>query len=273
LQPRGWLALRRRLAVARVVAAFLLVWTAGGCASGAGEDERLPEPTPTPRSGPDLSDADLWLSFEADTVGYDGATAYPDASGGPFNGRVVTANDGNVERVPGADGSGAAVAFPAKCEAASGCPRAMVEILPHPALNPGEDDFEYGASVWLAPDQTTTGSNIMQKGRFGTEGGLWKLQVDKDTGEPSCVVGSGTDLVDVRSSVSVSDSAWHFVVCRRDGEGLSIRVDDTVDRVDGHVGSVSNAEPVRIGSPGVADQDDQFHGRVDNVFVRIDAAD
>ena len=53
-------------------------------------------------------------------------------------------------------------------------------------------------------------------------------------------------------------------------EGLSIRVDDTVDRVDGRTGSVSNQWPVRIGSPGVGDDDDQFHGRVDDVFLRID---
>ena len=99
----------------------------------------------------------------------------------------------------------------------------MVEVLPDPALNPGEGDFEYGAAVWLSPEQTTTGSNIVQKGRFGTAGGLWKLQVDTDAGEPSCVVRSGTDELIVRSSVSIADSAWHFVVCRRDKEGLSIQ--------------------------------------------------
>jgi hypothetical protein len=253
------------------LAAVLMVGAASGCAE-RGEDARLPEPEPT-RSGPDFSDADLWLSFESDTVGYDGSAAYPDALGGPFVGRVVTANDGRVERVPGADGRGRALAFPTKCSAPSGCPRAMLEVLPDPALNPGEGDFEYGASVWLSPDQTTTGSNIVQKGRFGTSGGLWKLQVDSDAGEPSCVIGSGTDLLSVRSSVSISDSAWHRVVCRRDGDGLSIHVDDTADRVNGRTGSVTNGWPVRVGSPGVGDHDDQFHGRVDDVFIRMDPAD
>lgn len=259
--------------MARVgLAAVLLVGAANGCADpGTGQDARLPEPEPTSRSGPDLSDADLWLSFDADAVGVDGSREYPDALGGPFAGRVVTSNDGRVERVPGADGDGDAVAFPAKCTAPNGCPRAMVEVLPNPALNPGEGEFEYGASVWLSPDQTTTGSNIMQKGRFGMAGGLWKLQVDNDAGEPSCVVRSGTDLLTVRSSVSISDSAWHRVVCRRDREGVSIHVDDTVDRVDGRTGSVDNEWPVRVGSPGVGDQDDQFHGRVDDVFLRIDS--
>ena len=248
--------------------AALLVAVASGC-GGPEDGAPLPEPDPPSQTGPDLSDADLWLSFEDDSVGYDGATEFPDALDGPFAGRVVTANDGTVERVPGADGSGAAVAFPAKCTAPVGCPRAMVEVMPDPALNPGEGAFEYGATVWLAPDQTTTGSNIMQKGRFGTAGGLWKLQVDNDAGKPSCVVGSGTDLVTVRSSVSISDSAWHRVVCRRDGTGLSIQVDDTVDQEDARAVSVSNEWPVRVGSPGVGDEDDQFHGRLDDVYLKI----
>ena len=251
------------------LAALFLVGAAGGCAPDTGEDARLPRSEPTTRSGPDLSDAGLWLSFEDTTVDYDGSTAYPDALGGPYAGRVVTANGGRVEQVSGADGRGAAVAFPAKCTTSSGCPSAMVEVLPSPALNPGGDDFEYGASVWLSPDQTTTGSNIVQKGRFGTAGGQWKLQVDNLAGEPSCVLRSGDDQLIARSSVSIADSAWHHVVCQRDQEGLSIRVDDTVDREDGRSGSVSNQWPVRVGSPGVGDDDDHFHGRIDNVFLRI----
>jgi hypothetical protein len=257
-----------RARVGLAVAAILLFGVASSC--GSGERDTPPAvPEPTSRSGPDLSDADLWLSFDGDTVGYDGATEYPDALGGPFAGRVVTANDGKIELVPGPDGGGDAVAFPARCTAPRGCPRAMVEVIADPALNPGESDFEYGAAVWLSPDQTTTGSNIVQKGRFGTAGGQWKLQVDNEAGEPSCVVRSGADELLVRSSVSISDSAWHFVMCRRDGEGLSIHVDDTVDRVAGRTGSVDNEWPVRVGSPGVGDQDDQFHGRVDDVFLRV----
>jgi hypothetical protein len=259
----------RGRAARRGAVAIALVLVAAGCASGTGQSAR-PRPEPTSRPGPDFSDADLWLSFERITVDYDGASAYPDALGGPSAGRVVTAHGGRVERVPGPDGRGAAVAFPGKCTAPRGCPRAMLEILSRPALNPGERDFEYGAHVWLAPDQTTTGSNILQKGRFGTEGGQWKLQVDNEAGEPSCVVRSGAEALVVRSSVSITEPGWHDVVCRRDGEGLSIRVDDEVDRVRGDTGSVSNRWPATVGSPGVGDHDDQFHGRVDDVFLRID---
>jgi hypothetical protein len=265
--------LRRRRVVSRMaLGAVLLIVLTDGCSESPApaRKERPPTTAATDATRADLSDADLWLSFEEDAVAYDGSTEYPDALGGPLAGRVVTANDGTVERAPGADGSVASVAFPARCTASEGCPRAMVEVPPDPALDPGESDFAYGASVWLALDQTTTGSNILQKGRFGTDGGQWKLQVDSDAGEPSCVVRAGDVVLLVRSRVSIADSAWHRVVCSRDERGVSIRVDDTMDRRAGRTGSVANPSPVRVGSPGVGDHDDQFHGRIDDVFLRID---
>jgi hypothetical protein len=249
---------------------LLAVAVTTGCSSaGAGQGVRLPaSPTPS-AAGPDFSDATLWLAFEDESVDFDGATVYSDALDGPFDGRVVTSGGGGVERTAGPTGRGSAVAFPARCEAPSGCPRAIVEVARDPALDPGERDFEFGASVWLARDQTTRGSNIVQKGRFAADDGLWKLQVDSDEGEPSCVIRSGSDLLTVRSSVSIADGHWHHVRCLKDREGVTIEVDGTVDRKAAGIGSVSNGWPVRIGGPGVGEHDDQFHGRIDDVYLRI----
>lgn len=247
----------------------LLLVVAGCSPSDPDEDTSLPASASPSRSRPDLSDATFWLSFELDSIDFDGTRTYPDALDGPFDGRVVTADGGSVEVVPGAGDSERAVAFPEKCAAAEDCPRALVEIASEPDLDPGDEDFEYGASVWLAPDQTTSGSNIVQKGRFGTEGGLWKLQVDNDAGHPSCVIRSGDELVRVRSSVSIADSSWHHVVCRREGDDISIQVDGTVRRTSGRIGPITSTWPVRIGAPGVGEHDDQFHGRVDDVYLRI----
>lgn len=241
-----------------------------GCSSaGAGRGVRPPAPPSASTSGPDLSDATLWLAFEDESVDFDGATVYPDALDGPFDGRVVTSAGGGVEQTEGPADRGRAVAFPARCMAPSGCPRAIVEVAPDPALDPDESDFEFGASVWLAPDQTTRGSNIVQKGRFAADDGLWKLQVDSDEGEPSCVIRSGSDLLTVRSSVSIADGSWHRVRCLRDRAGVTIEVDGTADREAGRTGSVRNSWPVRIGGPGVGEGDDQFHGRIDDVYLRI----
>jgi hypothetical protein len=245
------------------------VVTTGCSSAGAGEGARLPASPSVSASGPDLSDATLWLAFEDEGVDFDGAIVYPDAEDGPFDGRVVTSGGGGVERTAGPSGRGSAVAFPERCWAPRGCPRAIVEVAADPALDPGESDFEFGASVWLAPDQTTRGSNIVQKGRFAVDDGLWKLQVDSDQGEPSCVIRSGSHLLVVRSSVSIADSSWHRVRCSRDRDGVTIQVDDTSDWKAGGAGSVSNGWPVRIGGPGVGEGDDQFHGRIDDVYLRI----
>ena len=255
--------IRGRASAAAV--AVLLVGVVSSC--GGDGDEGGPAPTTT--AATDLSDAALLLSFEDQGLTYQGDTEFPDALGRPFAGLVVTANDGTVEVVAGVDGRGDALAFPEKCDADAGCPRAMLEIPPDAALDPGSEDFEFGAAVWVAPDQTTTGSNIVQRGRFDTEGGLWKLQVDSLEGRPSCVVRSGDAQVLVRSTVSVADSAWHRVVCRRDATGVEIEVDGVVDRESGETGSVDSEWPLRIGSPGVGNEDDQFHGRIDDVFLRI----
>ena len=245
------------------------VVTAGCSSAGARRGDLLPASPSASPSGPDLSDSTLWLDFEDESVDYDGAVVYADALDGPFDGRVVTSGGGGVERTAGPADRGRAVAFPERCGAQSGCPRAIVEVAPDPALDPGESDFEFGASVWLAPDQTTRGSNIVQKGRFAVDDGLWKLQVDSDEGEPSCVIRSGSDLITVRSSVSIADGSWHRVRCVRDGSGVTIEVDGTADREAGRTGSVSNGWPVRIGGPGVGEGDDQFHGRIDDVYLRI----
>jgi len=258
-----------RLPLRTALAALVLTAAATGCGPD-GDDDAPPASQQT--AGPDLSKADLWLSFD-DDVTADGTEGFEDAAGGLSVGLVVAANGGEVEQVPGADGSGSAVAFPARCTAATGCPRALVEVMQDPSLDPGSHDFEYGATVWLAADQTTSGSNIVQMGRFGTDGGQWKLQVDSDEGQPSCVVrgdGPGAEPVVVRSKVSISDSEWHRVSCRRDDDGLTIDVDGETQEKDARIGSVTSEWPIRVGAPGVGEGDDQFHGEVDDVYLLID---
>ena len=77
-------------------------------------------------------------------------------------------------------------------------------------------------------------------------------------------------VVTVRSRVSIADSEWHRVVCRRDAEGVSIEVDGSVDRKPAGAARSNNAYPITVGSPGVGDHDDQFHGRIDDVFLEIE---
>ena len=239
---------------------------------GCGEDADPPTGTPTPsEQGPDYSDAALWLSFDEESEGDDGATEFTDELGGAYAGRVVAANGGEVAMVAGAESRGSALQFPAPCTDATGCPRVMVEVTPDGALDPGGSEFAFGAAVQLAPDETTAGSNVVQQGRFASKGGQWKLQVDGEEGLPSCLVRGEAGAVVVKSPVTVADGGWHRVVCFRDDDGVSIAVDGAVDREPGQTGPLTSLEPIRIGSPGLGDKDDQFSGRIDDVFLEVGA--
>lgn len=254
-----------------IPALAVLALLAAGCgATGTEPPERASVP-PAAAPAIDTRGAELWLSFDEQQPGFDGSPEYGDAQGGLISGKVVTANGGEVSVVAGAAGRGDALEFPDVCDDSIGCPRAMVEVPADPALDPGDRAFSYGASVRLPVERTAIGSNIVQSGRYGSEGGQWKLQVDGEEGLPSCILRSGDDIVKIRSETSVADDAWHRVVCRRDADGVSIEVDGDVRRKGVALGAVHTGMPVRIGSPGVGDDDDQFHGSVDDVVIDVDA--
>ncbi|MFC0221998.1 LamG-like jellyroll fold domain-containing protein [Nocardioides zeicaulis] len=250
-----------------LVALALLAVGCGASGTTTGTRASVPQ-APAPAVA--TAGAELWLSFDDVQAGFDGSPEYGDAQGGLITGRVVTANGGEVRDVAGGTGRGGAVAFPGTCTDATGCPRALVEVPTDPSLDPGDAPFSWGASVRLPPDETSAGSNVVQSGRYGSDGDQWKLQVDGEEGLPSCILRAEGEIVKIRSSTSVSDGAWHRVVCRRDADVLSIEVDGDVHRKPVVTGSVHTGLPVRIGSPGVGDHDDQFHGEIDDVVIDVD---
>ena len=182
------------------------------------------------RRAPGLTspNADLWLSFEDSTVASDGLAGLrrrQRRSGGRHGGR------GRRRRGPLRDrrrrrlGRG----LPGSCATSRSAARGRwSRSPPRRRSTPATGTSSYGAQVWLAADQTTTGSNIVQKGRFGTDGGQWKLQVDSEEGEPSCVVRgaapgaepwSCAQGVDRRLAVAPGD------LSPRRGRAISIEVD------------------------------------------------
>jgi hypothetical protein len=186
--------------------------------------------------------------------------------------RTAVAAGGAIVRE--ARDGGEAVRFPAPCAVYGdpACPRAILESGPSPALNPGARPLRFGASVRLRPEETTEGSNVVQKG-FALGRSQYKLQIDGRAGRPSCVL-VGTDSPAIHtaaSAVSVADGGWHAVECARDGAALTIVVDGTVtgratvpERL-----SVVNTLPLRIGGKGTSPNNDQFHGALDDVYVTV----
>ncbi|GGQ68964.1 LamG-like jellyroll fold domain-containing protein [Couchioplanes azureus] len=192
-----------------------------------------------------------------------------DESGHGHTLRLIAGNGGTVRAVP--HRSGQALRFPAKCRTTSGCPHAALQSTSSAALNPGTRPISFGAAVLLARSQTTRGQNIVQKG-YSSTSSQWKLQIDGAAGHPSCVLhGSGTGLKIARSSVSVADGSWHAVECRRTSTALTVVVDGAVrgSRAISARLSVANSRPLSIGGKGAYADNDQFHGIIDDVWVRV----
>jgi hypothetical protein len=170
-------------------------------------------------------------------------------------------------------GAGRAITFPPTCTATR-CPRLVLATPSSPALNPRTDPIRFGAEVRLDPGQTSGGQNILQKG-FSATGGQYKLQVDKLPGKPSCAMTSeGSPTIHLaHSNVSIADGTWHALECRRAGTALSILVDGVVrgTAVIPARLTVDNTAPLTLGGKGVSGDNDQFHGALDDAWVRIGA--
>jgi hypothetical protein len=75
-----------------------------------------------------------------------------------------------------------------------------------------------------------------------------------------------------RSRASIADGQWHAVECRRAGAALSIVVDDQVQATAAVPAALSvvTPQPFSIGGKGVGADNGQFHGSVDDVWIRVD---
>ena len=148
----------------------------------------------------------------------------------------------------------------------------ILESGPAGLLNPGTARLRYGATIWMAPTDTTEGANVLQKG-YSVGDSQFKLQVDGVAGRPSCVM-VGTDSPHIYvapADVTVANGQWHAVDCARAGGSLTVSVDG---QVRGRVAlpttlSVHNGDPLRIGGKGAGVDNDQFTGVVDDVHVQV----
>jgi hypothetical protein len=168
-------------------------------------------------------------------------------------------------------GPGKALAFPRKCAQAK-CARVVLQAGSSVDLNPGTAPIVYGASVRLARKQTTKGQNVVQKG-YSAGGSQYKMQIDGAAGKPSCAMVDDVAprIYLAKSSITVADKRWHTIECRRVGALLSIFVDGAAR---GAVAvplelSVVNSAPLSLGGKGGYQNNDQFQGVLDDVWVAV----
>ncbi|HET9517846.1 MAG TPA: LamG-like jellyroll fold domain-containing protein [Actinoplanes sp.] len=206
-------------------------------------------------------------AYNFDSTDADGT--FDDGSGYGHLLQTATRNGATLRTV--VHGAGRAVQFPDSCDGA-GCPRLVLQTDSTAALNPGRGPLRYGASVRLGAGQTAAGENILQKG-YSSVGGQYKLQVDGAQGKPSCVMSdqASTTTYLARSTQTIADGAWHKLECRRAGTALSLFVDDVQRaRVTVPAGlSVNTTQPLSLGGKGLGDNNDQFHGVLDDAWVAV----
>ncbi|WP_189079916.1 LamG-like jellyroll fold domain-containing protein [Mangrovihabitans endophyticus] len=262
--------------------------------TGCAREERLPvtgppspaaPSTPPPSAGVLAVDGSVTTHAEpGDDVGtastpisvhyaFDSSADEPvtDVDGGHLL-RTLAQNGGRLRLVP--RGDGLAVQYPKRCTLPSekDCPRAILEGLRDDDLNPGIRPLRYGASVLMRREDLADGANVLQKGYSVGGVSQYKLQVDHLGGHPSCViVGDGSHIYRAEPDLNVADGKWHRLDCARTDRGLVLSVDG-VERASVPVPaslSVANGEPLRIGGKGPSNRNDQFAGRIDDVYVVI----
>lgn len=192
-------------------------------------------------------------------------TKVRDVSGHRNHGTVKTSNGGHLRKRPGNPGK--AAKFPC-----IGCGRALINVPDKRQLDPRRDPFWFGAAVKVKEAEARRGKdpNIMQKGLINQRGGRWKLELIG--AHPQCTMSGSAGQLVVRSARDINDGTWHRLQCRRENGVLSLWIDGVLDKQKaGPTGRIANNAPVRIGGKALASGgNDQYHGRLDSVFYKID---
>lgn len=114
--------------------------------------------------------------------------------------------------------------------------------------------------------------NIAQKGQSTTAGGQWKIQAPG--GYPSCLFKSSIGQMAVKSTLDLSDGAWHTLRCIRTATAVRMYVDDVYQGVKNSpvpLGPINNNFPLTVGGKLDCDQIDvtcdYFTGQID--YLRL----
>lgn len=195
-------------------------------------------------------------------------TRVRDVSGHGHRGIVIVSGAGHLKRVDGHPG--VAAKYPRQCRR---CGRAIIEVSDDASLRPQRHPFAFGAAVRATDGQARAhrNPNIVQKGYINGAGGQWKLELVAS--RPRCVIAGRGGEVKAASTVSIDDGTWHNLQCRRDGRSVTLRIDGKVKaRGEGRIGRITTTAPIRIGgkSVGSTSDNDQYHGSLDNAYLRID---
>ncbi len=149
----------------------------------------------------------------------------------------------------------------------------IVSVPSAPSLNPGSRNFSFTVNMLttarIPPGAETP--NVMQKGRFDTAGGQYKLQLLPRPGASwaECDFHGSASRLSIAGGPNVADGRWHRIVCAKYATSVTLQVDGgTIYRATGTAGSISNNDELTLGAPSLGNED-QYLGQLDEVRVVI----
>lgn len=143
-------------------------------------------------------------------------------------------------------------------------PERVIQVADNPLLDPRGDTF----TVEIRYRTKENFGNIIQKGQSATPGGQWKIQ--NPMGLPSCLFKSPTGQAGVRSTINLSDDAWHTLTCVRTPTRVTMYIDGVYHRRRiADSGTIDNTKAMTIGGKINCDQVvttcDYFSGMIDYI--------
>lgn len=149
-------------------------------------------------------------------------------------------------------------------------PNSIATVPNSASLNPGSRDFTLTENI--RTNARVTNWNVTQKGYSVSPGGQYKIEIRHRgggaAGQVACVFRGSVGKVVLVNGPDVTDDRWHHIVCAKHATSVALQVDfGTIYRAYRTVGSISNTEPLTIGSK--APGDDQYIGRIDEVGLVV----
>ena len=150
-------------------------------------------------------------------------------------------------------------------------PAAAVTVRDSASLDPGSAritiDVHLLSSATMSHDW-----NVLQKGRWATRGGQYKVTVvPRDGGRRGyarCVFNGSQRRGIVTGGPNLLDGRWHDVRCIKTATQVRLAVDGRVIARNVSVGRIANDSPLTIGAKSRSGGD-QYVGKVDEVAVTI----
>ena len=135
--------------------------------------------------------------------------------------------------------------------------------IPNSGLNPQGADLHIGLSLRTTSVPKTPDFDLVRKGAFPQQ--LFKVEL-QPSGRVSCEITGSSGSTVVLGGPDVHDGNWHRVQCDKTSSSVKITVDGSTVTSSKSVGSISNPEPMIVGSHGTSEF---FPGDIDELTYTL----